>query len=106
MFIGTAAATALPSSCAPGSDLCRTALRDLEAGGGSIHLCEGHPANSPTARIEPRARGEIVTVYRTEINGEAGSCCMVLYLDGVARSFQQGERSGTQSSRRIGQPDH
>jgi hypothetical protein len=56
---------------------------------------------SLTARIEPRARGEVVTVYRTEINGQASSCSMVLYLDGVARGFQQGECSGTQSSRRI-----
>jgi len=56
---------------------------------------------SLTVRIEPRARGEVVTVYRTEINGQTTSCSMVLYLDGVARGFQQGECSGTQSSRRI-----
>jgi hypothetical protein len=40
-------------------------------------------------------------VYRTEINGQTTTCGMVLYLDGVARGFQQGECSGTQSSRRI-----
>ena len=93
----TAAATALPGSCAPGSDLFGTALRDLEAEGfaGDIR------PKSLTVRIEPRARGEVVTVYRTEINGQASSCSMVLYLDGVARGFQQGECSGTQSSRRI-----
>ena len=76
----TAAATALPDSGAPGSDLFWTALRDLEAEGCSIHLCGGHPAQVP---YRPSSRS------------------MVLYLDGVARGFQQGECSGTQSSRRI-----
>ena len=56
---------------------------------------------SLSVRIEPRARGEVVTVYRTEINGQTTTCSMVLYLDGVARGFQQGECSGTQSARRI-----
>jgi hypothetical protein len=56
---------------------------------------------SLTVRIEPRARGEVLTVYRTEINGQTTTCSMVLYLDGVARGLQQGECSGTQSSRRI-----
>jgi hypothetical protein len=40
-------------------------------------------------------------VYRTEINGQTSTCSMVIYLDGTARGFQQGECSGTQSSRRI-----
>jgi hypothetical protein len=52
-------------------------------------------------RIEPRATGEVVTLDRTEINGQMSSSSMVLYLDGVARDFQQGECTGTQSSRRI-----
>jgi hypothetical protein len=52
-------------------------------------------------RIEPRATGETVTLDRIEINGQMSSSSMVLYLDGVARDFQQGECSGTQSSRRI-----
>ena len=52
---------------------------------------------SLTVRIEPRARGEVVTVYRTEINGQTTTCSMVLYLDGVARDFQHDECSGTQS---------
>ena len=56
---------------------------------------------SLTVRIEPRARGEVVTVYPTEIDGQTTTCSMVLYLDGMARGFQQGECSGTQSSRRI-----
>ena len=47
---------------------------------------------SLTLRIEPRARGEVVTVYRTEINGQTTSCSMVLYVDGVARGFQQARR--------------
>jgi len=73
----------------------------LEAEGGSIHFAGDIRPNSLTARIEPRARNEVVTVYRTKINGQASSCSMVIYLDGVARGFQQGECSGTQSSRRI-----
>src|SRR5215471_9561909 len=56
---------------------------------------------SLTVRIEPRARGEVVTVYRTEINGQTTSCSMALYLAGAARGFQQGECSRTQPSRRI-----
>jgi len=56
---------------------------------------------SLTVRIEPRARGEVVTLDRTEVNGQTTSSSMVLYLDGVARDFQLGECSGTQSSRRI-----
>jgi hypothetical protein len=56
---------------------------------------------SLTVRIEPRARGEVVTLDRTEVNGQTTSSSMVLYLDGVARDFQQGECSGTQTSRRI-----
>jgi hypothetical protein len=56
---------------------------------------------SLTVRIEPRPRGEVVTVNRTEINGQATSCSMVLYLDGVARDFRDSECSGTQSSTRI-----
>jgi hypothetical protein len=56
---------------------------------------------SLTVRIEPHARGEVVTLDRTEVNGQMTSSSMVLYLDGVARDFQQGECSGTQSSRRI-----
>jgi hypothetical protein len=52
-------------------------------------------------RIEPRARGEVVTLDRTEINGQMSSSSTVLYLDGVSRDFHQGDCSGTQSSRRI-----
>ena len=55
---------------------------------------------SLTVRIEPHARGEVVTLDRTEVNGQTTSSSMVLYLDGVARNFQQDECSGTQSSRR------
>src|SRR5215831_20035661 len=56
---------------------------------------------SLTVRIEPRAMGEVVTLDRTETNGQTNACSMVLYFDGVARDSQQGECSGTQSSRRI-----
>ncbi len=56
---------------------------------------------SITVRIEPRATGEVFTLDRTEVNGQTTSSSMVLYLDGMARNFQQGECSGTQFSRRI-----
>jgi hypothetical protein len=52
-------------------------------------------------RIELHAKGEVVTVDRTEVNGQTTSSSTVLYLDGVARDFQQDACSGTQSSRRI-----
>src|SRR5215813_14790300 len=56
---------------------------------------------SVTVRIEPRAKGEVVTLDRIEVNGQTTTSSMVLYFDGVARDFQQDECSGTQSSRRI-----
>ena len=56
---------------------------------------------SGTVRIEPRGIGEVVTFDRTESNGQTTTSSMVLYLDGVARDFGQGQCSGTQSSRRI-----
>ena len=56
---------------------------------------------SLTVRIEPRARGEVVTVNRTEINGQTTSCSILLYLDGVNRDFRDSECWGTQSSRQI-----
>ena len=54
-----------------------------------------------TLRIEPHAKGEVITVDRTELNGRRISSSVILYLDGVARDFQQGECFGKQSSRRI-----
>ena len=56
-----------------------------------------------TIRIEPHSKGEVFTMDRIEADGRAISSSMVLYLDGVARGFQQGECSGTQSSRRMGE---
>src|SRR5260370_3749519 len=56
---------------------------------------------SLTVRIEPHARGEVVTLDQTEVNGQMTSSSMVLYLDGVAPDFQQAEASGPQSSRLI-----
>jgi hypothetical protein len=56
---------------------------------------------SLTVRIEAHARGEAVTFDRTEVNGQTTSSSIILYFDGVARDFQQGECSGTQSSRRV-----
>ena len=59
------------------------------------------PPKSFTLRVEPHAKGEVVTVDRTEANGRATSSSMILYLDGVARPFQDAGCSGTQSSRRV-----
>src|SRR5262245_41457379 len=59
------------------------------------------PPKSLTLRVEPHAKGEVVTVDRTETSGRATSSSMILYLDGVARPFQDARCSGTQSSRRI-----
>jgi hypothetical protein len=59
------------------------------------------PPKSLTLRLEPHAKGEVVTVDRTETSGRATSFSMILYLDGVARPFQDAGCSGTQSSRRV-----
>jgi len=59
------------------------------------------PPKSLTLRLEPHSKGEVVTVDRTETNGRATSFSMILYLDGVARPFQDAGCSGTQSSRRV-----
>ena len=56
---------------------------------------------SLTLRIEVRAKGEVVTFDRTEVTGRTTVSSMILYLDGVARDFQQDQCFGTQSSRRI-----
>jgi hypothetical protein len=49
-------------------------------------------------RLEMHAKGQVFTLDRTESDGRATSSSTILYLDGVARDFQQGECSGTQSS--------
>lgn len=54
-----------------------------------------------TLRIESHAKGEVVTMDRTEFTGQMTSFSMLLYLDGVGREFQQGQCSGSQLSRRI-----
>ena len=59
------------------------------------------PPRSLTLRVEPHAKGELVTVDRTEISGQAISSSMILYLDGIARPFEDGGCSGTRSSRRV-----
>jgi hypothetical protein len=51
-----------------------------------------------TLRIEARAKGEVFTLDRTEVNGQTTSSSIILYFDGVARDFREGECSGTQSS--------
>lgn len=59
------------------------------------------PPKSLTLRIEPHSKGEVITVDRTQFSGQATSSSMILYLDGVARPFQDAGCSGTQSSRRV-----
>src|SRR6185295_7476184 len=59
------------------------------------------PPTSLTLRVEPHAKGEVVTVDRTETSGRATSSSMILYLDGVARPFEDAACSGTRSSRRV-----
>ena len=54
-----------------------------------------------TVRVEPHSKGEVFTLDRVETDGHATSSSMILYFDGVARDFQQGECSGTQSSWRM-----
>src|SRR5262245_36297368 len=59
------------------------------------------PPRSLTMRVEPHAKGEVITVDRTEISGRATSSSMILYLDGVARPYQDARCSGSQSSHRV-----
>ena len=54
-----------------------------------------------TVRIEPHAKGEVVIVDRTEVNGQVTSSSTLLYFDGVARDFQGAKCTGTQASRRV-----
>ena len=54
-----------------------------------------------TLRIEARAKGEVFTLDRTEVNGQTTSSSSILFFDGVARDFREGECSGTQSSWQI-----
>jgi hypothetical protein len=48
---------------------------------------------SLTLRIEARAKGEVFTFDRTEATGRTSVSSMLLYFDGVARDFQDGESS-------------
>jgi hypothetical protein len=52
-------------------------------------------------RVEPRPNGEVVTVDRTEVNGQSTSTSTTLYFDGAARSFENAGCSGNQTSRRL-----
>ena len=54
-----------------------------------------------TVRIEPHTKGEVFTLDRIEVDGQAISSSAILYLDGTERDFHDGGCSGTQSSRRI-----
>ena len=52
-------------------------------------------------RIEPHAKGEVVTFERVEADGRTTSSSTILYLDEKPRDFQDLGCSGTQSSRRV-----
>jgi hypothetical protein len=54
-----------------------------------------------TLRIEPHAKGEVLTIDRIEADGRATSSSTILYLDGETREFSDFGCSGTQSSRRV-----
>jgi hypothetical protein len=54
-----------------------------------------------TVWIEPHPKGEVLTVDRIEVDGRTTSSSTILYLDGIAKDFQDFTCSGTQSSRRI-----
>ena len=52
-------------------------------------------------RIEPHAKGEVLTFERVEVDGRTTSSSTILYLDEKPRYFQDLACSGTQSSRRV-----
>jgi hypothetical protein len=52
-------------------------------------------------RIEPHAKGEVLTFDRVEADGRTTSASTILYLDEKPRGFQDFGCSGTQSSRRM-----
>jgi len=52
-------------------------------------------------RIEPHAKGGVLTVDRVDRGGLATTDSTILYLDGNPRDYQGAGCSGTQSSRRL-----
>ena len=52
-------------------------------------------------RVEPRPNGEVITVDRTEGNGQSTTVSTILYFDGAARSLENAGCSGSQASRRL-----
>jgi hypothetical protein len=52
-------------------------------------------------RVEPHPNGEVITVDRTEVNGQSTSVSTILYFDGAARSLENAGCSGSQTSRRL-----
>ena len=55
---------------------------------------------SLTVRMEPHAKGRVLTLDRLGANGRTTSSSTILYFDGAARQIEDFECSGTQSSRR------
>ena len=58
-------------------------------------------AKTLVLRVEHHPNGEVVTVDRTEGNGQSTSASTIWYFDGVPRDFQGTECSGSQTSRRL-----
>jgi hypothetical protein len=56
---------------------------------------------SLTLRIEPHTHGEVFTLDTLASDGRASTFSTILYLDGLAREFQDPSCSGTQLSRRV-----
>jgi hypothetical protein len=54
-----------------------------------------------TVRIEPHAKGEVLTFDRVEADGRTTTASTILYFDEKPRDFQDLACSGTQSSRRV-----
>ena len=54
-----------------------------------------------TVRIEPHAKGEVLTLDRIEADGRTTTSSSILYLDGKERDYREPGCSGTQSSRRV-----
>ena len=56
---------------------------------------------SLTLRIERHTHGEVFTLDTLATDGRASTFSTILYLDGLARKFQDPSCSGTQLSRRV-----
>ena len=68
--------------------------------GRSAFAAERAPRNF-TLRIERHAKGEVLTVERTEQDGRSSSDSTILFFDRKPRDYQDLDCRGTQSSQRV-----